>query len=67
MEDRMQGTIQRGGQSRSETVARANEVKNVWLRMAQIGRRKSATMNLTHFVGTISGAEKDFTRPFGTM
>jgi hypothetical protein len=37
-------------------------VKNVWLRMAQIGRRNSATMNLTHLVGTISGAETNFSR-----
>src|SRR4029434_1354099 len=53
-------------QSRSATVARANEVKNVWLRTAQIGRKKSATMNLTHFVGTISGADTGALRRVGT-
>ena len=40
-------------QRRCATVARANAVKNVWLRTAQIGRRKTARMNLTHFVGTV--------------
>src|SRR4029078_8322458 len=43
-------------QSRSATVARAKEVKKVWLRTAQSGRRKSAKMNFTQFVGTMSGA-----------
>src|SRR5438045_2498479 len=40
-------------QSLCVTVARAKTVKNVWLRMAQSGRRKIATTNFTHRVGII--------------
>src|SRR5262249_10030707 len=38
------------------TVARANAVKNVWVRTPQIGSRKIAKINFTHFVGTVSGS-----------
>src|ERR1700751_1059187 len=34
------------------TVARANAVKNVWVRIAQIGARNRANTNFTHRVGT---------------
>src|SRR5436190_10220569 len=40
-------------QSRWVTVARAKTVKNVWLRIAQSGRRKIATTNFTQRVGII--------------
>jgi hypothetical protein len=32
-------------------------VKNVWVRTPQIGSRKIAKINLTHFVGTVSGSD----------
>src|SRR5580700_3788985 len=35
-------------------VARAKTVKNVWVRIAQIGRRKIAKTNFTHRVGIMS-------------
>jgi len=44
-------------QKRSVTVARAKAVKNVWLRIAQIGRRKIAKINFTQRVGTVSGSD----------
>src|SRR5207237_6218 len=53
-------------QRRCATVARANAVKNVWLRTAQIGRRKTATMDLTHFVGTIIADGHPRARVLGT-
>jgi hypothetical protein len=34
------------------TVARANAVKNVWVKIAQIGRRKIPKTNFIHRVGT---------------
>src|SRR5206468_8839253 len=43
--------------SRCVTVARANTVKNVWVRTPHIGNRKIAKMNFTHFVGTVSGSD----------
>src|SRR6266513_5339630 len=43
--------------SRCVTVARANTVKNVWVRTPQIGSRKIAKINFTHFVGTVSGLD----------
>jgi hypothetical protein len=39
------------------TVARANAVKNVWVRTPHIGSRKTAKINFTHFVGTVSGSD----------
>ena len=39
------------------TVARANAVKNVCVRTPQIGSRKTAKINFTHFVGTVSGSD----------
>src|SRR6266576_514365 len=53
-------------QSRCATVARANAVKNVWLRTAQIGRREMAMMNLTHFVGTVIADGRPRIRVLGT-
>src|SRR5437868_6824346 len=53
-------------QRRCATVARANAVKNVWLRTAQIGRRKMAMMNFTHFVGTIIDDGRPRVRVLGT-
>src|SRR6266403_288435 len=44
-------------QSRCVTVARANAVKNVCVRIAQIGNRKIANTNLTQRVGTTSGSD----------
>jgi hypothetical protein len=35
-------------------VARANTVKNVWVRIAQIGSRKMAKTNFTQRVGIIN-------------
>jgi hypothetical protein len=32
-------------------------VKNVWVRTPQIGSRKIAKINFTHFVGTVSGSD----------
>ena len=43
--------------NRCVTVARAKTVKNVWVRTPQIGSRKIAKMNFTHFVGTVSGSD----------
>src|SRR5258705_3380671 len=43
--------------NRCVTVARANTVKNVCVRTPQIGSRKIAKMNFTHFVGTVSGSD----------
>src|SRR5438552_13742510 len=43
--------------NRCVTVARANTVKNVWVRTPQIGSRKTAIINFTHFVGTVSGSD----------
>ena len=43
--------------NRCVTVARANAVKNVWVRTPQIGSRKIPTTNFTHFVGTVSGSD----------
>src|SRR2546430_17358758 len=42
-------------QSRCVTVARPKAVKNVWVRIAQIGSRKIAKINFTQRVGTVSG------------
>src|ERR1044071_10419257 len=44
-------------QKRCVTVARAKAVKNVWLRIAQIGNRKIAKTNFTQRVGTVSGSD----------
>src|SRR5437899_135939 len=44
-------------QSRCVTVARAKAVKNVCVRIAQIGRRKIAKTNFTQRVGTSSGSD----------
>src|SRR6267378_3428757 len=52
-------------QRRCATVARANAVKNVWLRTAQIGSRKAAMMNLTHFVGTVIADDRPRARFLG--
>src|SRR6266567_6110689 len=43
--------------NRCVTVARANTVKNVWVRTPQIGSRKTAIINFTQFVGTVSGSD----------
>src|SRR6187455_2946250 len=43
--------------NRCVTVARANAVKNVCVRTPQIGSRKIAKINFTHFVGTVSGSD----------
>src|ERR1700704_2572671 len=43
-------------QSRSVTVARAKTVKNVCVRAAQIGRRKTAKTVLTQRVGIMNGS-----------
>src|SRR5215813_7600520 len=43
--------------SRCVTAARANAVKNVWPRIAQIGKRKIAKMNFTQRVGTVSRSD----------
>src|SRR6267143_7156482 len=51
---------------RCATVARVNAVKNVWLRTAQIGRRKTARINLTHFVGTVIADGRPRARFLGT-
>ena len=32
-------------------------MKNVWVTTPQIGSRKIAKINLTHFVGTVSGSD----------
>jgi hypothetical protein len=47
-------------------VARVKTVKNVTLRIPQIGSRKSAMTNFTHRVGTISGDESRRKRVVGT-
>src|SRR5437867_2396207 len=52
-------------QRRWAMVARANAVKNVWVRTAQIGRRKMAMMNLTHFVGTVMADGRPRARVLG--
>ena len=39
------------------TVARVKTVKNVWVRMAQSGRRKSAMTNLSQRVGMVHASE----------
>src|SRR4030095_5868918 len=44
-------------QKRCVTVARANAGKHVWLRIAQIGRRKIAKTNFTQRFGTVSGSD----------
>src|SRR6266496_5605858 len=44
-------------QRRCVTAARAKAVKNVWLRIAQIGNRKIAKTNFTQRVGTVSGSD----------
>src|SRR5436309_2297313 len=44
-------------QSRCVTVARAKAVKNVWVRIAQIGSRKIAKINFTQRVGTVSSSD----------
>src|SRR6202011_582144 len=41
--------------NRCASVARANTVKNVWVRIAQTGSRKTAKIKLTQRVGTING------------
>ena len=38
-------------------MARAKAVKKVWVRTPQIGNRKIAKINFTHFVGTVSGSD----------
>src|ERR671918_1162350 len=43
--------------NRCVAVARANTVKNVWVRTPHIGSRKIAKINFTHFVGTVSGSD----------
>jgi hypothetical protein len=43
--------------NRCVTVARANAVKNVWVRTPQMGSRKIPKTNFTHFVGTVSGSD----------
>src|SRR5207253_1600633 len=43
-------------QSRCVAVARAKAVKNVWLKIAQIGSRKIANTNFTQRVGTMRGS-----------
>src|SRR5438874_778132 len=53
-------------QRRCATVARVNAVKNVWLRTAPTGRRKTATMNLIHVVGTVSADGRPRARVRGT-
>src|SRR5437879_661912 len=44
-------------QRRCVTVARAKAVKNVWVRIAQIGSRKIAKINFTQRVGTVSSSD----------
>jgi hypothetical protein len=44
-------------QKRCVTVTRAKAVKNVWLKIAQIGNRKIAKTNFTQRVGTVSGSD----------
>ena len=44
-------------QSRCVTVARAKAVKNVWVRIAQIGSRKIAKIDFTQRVGTVSSSD----------
>src|SRR5205809_115589 len=51
-------------QSRWVTVARAKTVKNVWLRIAQIGSKKIATTNFTQRVGTMSGSDAGTPKAF---
>src|SRR5260370_36650547 len=43
-------------QNRCVVVARAKAVKNVWLKIAQIGSRKIANTNFTQRVGTVRGS-----------
>src|SRR5262245_31746308 len=43
--------------NRCATVARANAVKNVWVRTPQIGSKKIPKTNFTHFVGTVSDSD----------
>lgn len=52
-------------QSRCDTVARAKTVKNVCVRTAQIGNKKSAITNFTNRVGSIRGAGPRRARGFG--
>jgi hypothetical protein len=47
-------------------VARANAVKNVWLRAAQNGNKKRPKKNFTHRVGTVSESYSGRERLFGT-
>jgi S-adenosylmethionine:diacylglycerol 3-amino-3-carboxypropyl transferase len=49
-------------QSRCVAVARAKAVKNVWLKIAQIGNRKIAQTNFTQRVGTVSGSGAEMNR-----
>src|SRR6266478_3041341 len=44
-------------QRRCVTVARAKAVKNVWVRIAQVGSRKIAKINFTQRVGTVSSSD----------
>src|SRR6266571_5161378 len=44
-------------QSRCVTVARAKAVKNVWVKIAQIGSRKIPKTNFTQRVGTVSSSD----------
>ena len=53
-------------QSRCAIAARAKTVKKVWVRIAQIGKRKSATKNFTQRVGTISDVMVAEPRRVGT-
>src|SRR6266478_2094789 len=53
-------------QSRSVTVARAKTVKNVCVRAAQIGRRKTAKTVLTQRVGIMSASGMGLVRVVGT-
>jgi hypothetical protein len=39
-------------------------VKNVWLRIAQTGSKKIATINFTHRVGTTSGSDAGTPKAF---
>src|SRR5262245_58050832 len=43
--------------SRWVTAARANAVKNVWVKTPQMGSRKMPKTNFTHRVGTVRGSD----------
>src|SRR6184192_570892 len=53
-------------QSRCVTVARAKTVKNVWVKIAQSGRRKIAMTNFSQRVGIVHGSRPVWRRIVGT-